>query len=426
MTTSRSAPGRRSGMNRRKARKGRAMEGERLELFVEDVAHGGHCVARHDGRVVFVRHTLPGERVVARVTDGTSESAFLRADAVEVLDAAPERVSPPCPFSGPGLCGGCDWQHVDLAAQRRLKAQVVREQLRRIAKLDLDEVAPGFVVEELPGRPDGLRWRTRLELAVDRGVAGLREHRSHRLVEIDDCLISDEGFAAALRDRFSDEVTGLDLVRPSVGDIVGVELPLAPEEKVPAVHEVVDSDHGSTRFEVGARGFWQVHPAAAATFLDVVVDATAPREGDRAVDLYCGVGLFTRALADVVGPSGAVLGVEANVEAVAHARANMAGARHVDLVLGDVATSDLGERADVVVLDPPRAGAGRQVVDKVSSLEPRVVAYVACDPAALARDLGYFAERGYVIDSLRGFDAFPMTQHVECIAVLRRGGACLP
>lgn len=399
------------------------MEGEKLDLVVENVAHGGHCVARHEGRVVFVRHTLPGERVIARVTDGTSESKFLRADAIEVLEASPERVAAPCPFSGPGMCGGCDWQHVEIGAQRRLKADVVREQLSRIAKIDLDEVAPGFVVEELAGHPDGLRWRTRLELAVDDGIAGLREHRSHRLVEIDDCLIADEGFTAALHDRFPAGVTGLDLVRPSVGDIVGVELPQPKGKKVPPVREVVETAHGSAEFDVSARGFWQVHPAAAATFLDVVLDATAPQDGERAVDLYCGVGLFTRALADLVGPHGSVLGVEADAEAVDYARTNMGGARHVDLVAGDVATSDLGASADIVVLDPPRAGAGRDVVAKIADLSPRVVAYVACDPAALARDLGYFAERGYTIDALRGFDAFPMTQHVECIAVLRRGDA---
>ena len=422
MATSRSAPGRRSGMNRRKARKGRPMEGERLELAVEGVAHGGHCVARHEGRVVFVRHTLPGERVVARITEGTSESKFLRADAVEVLDASPDRVPAPCPFSGPGMCGGCDWQHVALPAQRALKTQVVREQLQRIAKIDLHEVAPDFTVEELPGHPDGLRWRTRLELAVDDGVVGLREHRSHRLVEIDDCVVSDEGFTAALRDRFDSSVAGLDLVRPSVGDIVGIELPQPKGEKTPAVREIVDTAHGSAEFDVSARGFWQVHPAAASTFLDVVLDATDPQEGERAVDLYCGVGLFTRALADLVGPSGSVLGVEADAEAIEYARTNMGGARHVDLLASDVAKANLGTGADVVVLDPPRAGAGRDVVATITDLAPRVVTYVACDPAALARDLGYFAERGYQVDALRGFDAFPMTQHVECIAVLRPRG----
>ena len=425
MATSRTAPGRRSGMNRRKQRKGTPLEGQRLELTIENVAHGGHCVARHDGRVVFVRHTLPGERVVARITDGTTESTFLRADAIEILDAAAGRVAPPCPFSGPGMCGGCDWQHADLETQRGLKTQVVRDQIARIAKIDLADLGLSFQVEALPGEgavTEGLRWRTRLELAVDAGVAGLREHRSHRLVEIDDCLIADADFAPAIRDRFAPNVTGLDLVRPSVGDIVGIELPQPQGERTPSVREIVESAHGTAQFDVDARGFWQVHPYAAATFCDVVLDETDPQRGERAVDLYCGVGLFTKALADLVGPTGHVTGVEADAGAVLHARANMAGARHVDLLTQDaavVSAADLGERADVVVLDPPRAGAGRRAVATVAELGPRVVTYVACDPAALARDLGYFREHGYHLEALRGFDAFPMTQHVECIATLR-------
>ena len=427
MATSRTAPGRRSAQNRRRTRKGTAMEGQRLELDVENVAHGGHCVARHDGRVVFVRHALPGERVVARITDGTSESKFLRADAIEILNASPDRVTPPCPFSGPGLCGGCDWQHASLDAQRRLKADVVREQLARIAKLDVDARFPDFTVEALPGDgpiAEGLRWRTRLELAVDGGVAGLREHRSHRLVEIDDCLIADAGFTPALHERFDAGVTGFDLVRPSGGDdIIGIELPQPKGEATPTVREVVESAHGSAEFDVSARGFWQVHPGAAATFLDAVIDETDPQPGESALDLYCGVGLFTRALADLVGPDGRVVGVEADADAVDHARTNMGGARHVDLVTSPVEKARLPlERADVVVLDPPRAGAGRDVAATIVGLAPRVVTYVACDPAALARDLGYFVSHGYELTNLRGFDAFPMTQHVECIATLRPRG----
>lgn len=454
MATSRKAPGRRSAQNRTKKRRGTPMEGTRLELDVENVAHGGHCVARHEGRVVFVRHALPGERVVARVTDGTSESSFLRADAFEILEASPDRVTPPCRFAGPGGCGGCDWQHVSLAGQRRLKADVVREQLGRIAKLDVAARFPTFDVEALPGDgpiADGLRWRTRLELGVHRGVPGLRAHRSHRLIEVDDCLIADEGFAPAYDERFEPGVTGFDLVRPSVGDIVGIELPQPKGEATPSVLEVVASAHGDTEFEVSARGFWQVHPAAAATFVDVVLDALRPEPGECALDLYCGVGLFTRALSDLVGESGHVVGIEANAEAIDYARRNVDGARHVDLYAADVASLELadltrgepsrgepsggrlsrGEGArdaraagcDFVVLDPPRAGAGRPVVEQVAGLRPRAIAYVACDPAALARDVAYFAEHGYVVDELRAFDAFPMTQHVECIATLHRSSS---
>jgi tRNA/tmRNA/rRNA uracil-C5-methylase (TrmA/RlmC/RlmD family) len=155
-----------------------------IELEIGAVANGGSCVARHEGRVVFVRHTLPGERVRARVTQETKN--FLRADAVEILEASPDRVPAPCPFSGPGRCGGCDWQHVSLPAQRLLKAAVVEEQLRRVAGIERE-----VIVEEVPGAPDGLGWRTRMHFSVRRdGAVGLKHHRSHTIEPIDECLIA--------------------------------------------------------------------------------------------------------------------------------------------------------------------------------------------------------------------------------------------
>jgi len=161
--------------------------GQLVEVEIGPVAHGGFCVARDEGRVVFVRHTLPGERVRAVVTEGGSEDRFLRADAVEVLRAAADRVEPVCRHAGPGGCGGCDWQHVDLDAQRRLKGAVVAEQLRRLAGTDREvEVRP------VPGDAGGLGWRTRVEFAVDAaGRAGLRRHRAHEVIPVTECPIAD-------------------------------------------------------------------------------------------------------------------------------------------------------------------------------------------------------------------------------------------
>src|ERR687898_1167124 len=171
--------------------RGLGWTGREFEAPVGPVARGGHCVPRHEGRVVFVRHALPGERVVVRVTEDR-QPGYCRADAVEVLEAAADRVPRPCPYSGPGRCGGCDWQHVAPEGQRRLKAAVVREQLTRLAGLsDDDAVVRDLAVEELPGGP--LRWRTRARFAVDRaGAPGLRRHRSHDLVLLDDCPITVE------------------------------------------------------------------------------------------------------------------------------------------------------------------------------------------------------------------------------------------
>ena len=376
------------------------------------MAHGGHCVARHEGRVVFVRHTLPGETVRAVVTDGAEGSSFWRADAVEVLAPSPDRVPPPCPWSGPGRCGGCDWQHVSVSAQRALKAEVVREQLSHLAHLDV-----AVDVEPVPGDVDGLGWRTRVTWAVaEDGSAGLRRHRSHEVVPVDSCRIAHplvDGAGVTRRTW-----PGAGSVEVSASVATGDRLVLPDGRGDGVLTEVV----GDRAFRVTGGGFWQVHPGAAGTLLAAVTDGLRPQPGDTALDLYGGVGLFAARLAEVVGPTGRVTLVESDRVAVADARHNLAEfptvrveRGRVDHVLRRLRTG----RADLVVLDPPRSGAGRAVVDLVArQVRPRRVAYVACDPAALARDLTWFAERGYRLTGLRAFDIFPMTHHVECVAVL--------
>jgi tRNA/tmRNA/rRNA uracil-C5-methylase (TrmA/RlmC/RlmD family) len=336
---------------------------------VGGVAHGGHCVARlESGRVVFVRHALPGELVRIEVTEGTDGDRFWRADALEARQPDPDRVPPPCPYAGPGRCGGCDFQHIDLARQRALKADVVREQLARLAGLEVE-----VTVEAVPGDDHGLRWRTRQRyVELPDGRLGMRKHRSHDLIEVDDCLIAG----------------------------------------APATHSV----HG-VQFEVAADGFWQVHPGAPEVLVDTVLGFLRPEPGERVLDLYAGVGLFARFLSDAVGPEHVTM-VEADRSACAHAEVNVPGA---SVLRGDVglALSDLRPGPfDLVVLDPPREGARRTVVEGVAARRPRAVAYVACDPAALARDVAIFAEHGYRLARLRGFDLFPMTSHVECVALL--------
>lgn len=354
------------------------------------VAHGGHCVVRlpePEARVVFVRHAIPGERVVLEITEGTEGDRFWRADAVEVLEPSPDRVVAPCPAAGPGLCGGCDFQHVALKRQRELKADVVREQLVRLGRLAADDpIVSGVVVEAVPGDEEGLRWRTRVEYALTAdGRRGMRAHRSHRVVPVDDCLI-------ARRDART------------------------PGPGLTVAH--VDTAHGSHDFTVATDGFWQVHPGAPAVLVDTVLGLLAPQPGESVLDLYAGVGLFARFLADATGPGTRVVAVEGDPSACAHAREHLpvVTCGSVDRVLA----SSYDEPFDLVVLDPPREGAGRTVVEQVVDRAPRAVAYVACDPAALARDLATFAELGYRLTALRAFDLFPMTSHLECVALLEK------
>ena len=401
--------------------------GRRLKLDVGPVAHGGHCVARHEGRVVFVRHALPGEVVLAEVTEDPGKG-FCRADAVEVFTAAEGRVEPPCELAamsrGRDRCGGCDWQHADPALQREMKAAVVREQLQCIAGLDRD-----VEVRELPGGP--LRWRTRVRLSVDReGRPGFHPHRSHRVLPVVDCPITVRGALDDITDREWPPGADLEVAADARGQVHAAQRELGRRRrrgKRPPVVSTQVAGSGTAveqaagrDWELSAGGFWQVHPEAADAFAEVVRRMAAVPEGGTAWDLYGGVGLFAAVLAEQAGRDGEVLLVESSRRAVQDAEVNLRDLPQVLCRVGaveDVLAGDL-PAPDVVVLDPPRKGAGRAVVESVCARRPRRIVHVACDPAALARDVGLFGEQGYRLAELEAFDAFPMTHHVECLALL--------
>jgi tRNA/tmRNA/rRNA uracil-C5-methylase (TrmA/RlmC/RlmD family) len=395
-----------------------------LDLMVGPVAHGGHFVARlPGGQVAFVRHALPGERVLAAVTE--SRRGYLRADAVQVLAAAPDRVEPPCPYAGPGRCGGCDFQHVAPAGQLELKAAVVRELLGRPGGLAGPEIDNLRVrVEPLPGGPTG--WRSRVQYAVDgTGRAGLRKHRSHEVVPIDRCLIAHPSIqdAPVTDQHWPGRPDSVEVVASSGGDRTVYTRHRRGTSAVSGPRQVreraVDRE-----WTMDADVFWQVHPAAPDTLATAVLDLLAPLPGERAWDLYGGAGLFAAALAPALGPDGRVTVVESDRRAVTAARRNLADLSQVRVVHGDAATVLANPRwrtVDLVVLDPPRAGAGPEVVAAIVARRPRAIAYVACDPAAFARDVATFRDLGWRLDALRVFDAFPMTHHMELVGRLVTG-----
>lgn len=388
--------------------------GTQIEVEVGAVAHGGHCVARHDGRVVFVRHALPGEMVRAEVTEGEEGARFLRADAVEVLKPSPDRVPAPCAYAHPGGCGGCDFQHASMAAQRRLKGQVVAEQLQRLA-----HVETAVEVEAVPGDHEGLGWRTRVRFSVDaEGRAGLRRHRSHDVQPLETCPIAHPLVL---------ETGVLERTWPGVSDLQ-VAVSVSSGEQVALADSAalgrsrVTEEAAGRSWRVTGAGFWQVHPGATETLVEAVRDALEPRVGEHLLDLYAGVGLFAGALAADLGPGGRVDAVEADEGAVRDARRNLHDLPMVRLVHARVDAwlrSRQLKSCDLVVLDPPRTGAARTVVEALVKLRPRAIAYVACDPASLARDVGTFRANGYELDAIRAFDLFPMTHHIECVALLR-------
>ena len=400
---------------------------EVLELQVGAIAGGGGCVGRAaDGKVVFVRHSLPGEWVRARVTAATS--SYLRADAVEVLKASQDRVEPRCPHAGPGRCGGCDFQHVELGAQRRLKAARIAELLAQIAGVERE-----VVVEAVEGDDDGLGWRTRVRLAVDRkGQAGFRQHRSHRLEPIDACPVTSPEVEATgvLRTRWPG-ASELEVVTGGASGASGraAVLSVTPrghaQPRLPAVdaglvvHGKVRREPGAVLMEAGGRTyrvsagvFWQAHRGAAEALLAAVLETIGECPGATIVDLYAGAGLFAVALAHRTGPEGTVLAVERDRRACADARHNAADLDHL---LVDEA--EVSPELVATGIGRPSVVAGMAVMRALAGLAPtlRRVVYVSCDAASFSRDARVLLDERWTLTSLKALDIFPMTEHVELV-----------
>lgn len=362
-------------------------------------------MGRHHGQVVFVRHAIPGETVRVEITRSGPSDRYLFADTVEVLRASPDRVDPGCPVAG--ICGGCDFQHIAEDRQRLLKAEVVSEQLSRLAGIDR-------TVEVRAVPRDGPGWRTRTRFTADsQGRWGLRRHASHDVVAIDTCPISLPGVNRSLAQlapgRPDTQVLIVD--RPD-GDAVVVPLPAAEAPEVQ--YRVADR-----RWRASADLFWQVHPAAPAT----LIAAVAPHVADAARwwDLYCGVGLFAGALATDGRQVMAVEGDRRAAERAADNLADLSGVRVFAADVGRWLRSGPEVDPDVIVVDPPRTGIGKGVIAALSRTGATTVVYVACDPASLARDVARLGALGWELEDVTGFDLFPMTHHVETVAVLRRG-----
>ena len=385
--------------------------GDERVVLAGAIAHGGHVVAHSDGRTLFVRHALPGETVRVRVTEVNRR--IVRADAIEVLEPSPDRVAAPCPWARAGGCGGCDFQHVALPAQRELKQAVVTEALVRFGRLGEAVDRLDLAVEALPGPADGLRWRTRMRWGVraDRAL-GLRGHRSHRIVPVGTCLLAAPGTDAA----------DLGPAAPGADEVVAAR---GSDGVVAVGGGRVREQVGGREWRVAASSFWQVHPALAGRLQELVLDFGGPRPGEQWWDLYSGAGLLSAPVAEAVGPDGLVEAVELSREGSREARRALHDLPQVRLHQQDVVawlSGRAGSQAPAgVVLDPPRAGAGAAVVTALADLHVPVIVYVACDPVALGRDVALLAERGYRLDAVRALDAFPMTHHVETVARLVRG-----
>lgn len=427
-----------------------------IELTIGAAAHGGHFVARHEGRVVFVRHALPGEKVRARLTESGADAKFWRADVVEVLEPAQGRVRHFWPeadalraaASGRLPVGGAEFGHIELGVQRQLKAGIFAEQLQRLGGVDLvPEVEPA-----LEERGDGLGWRTRVSFSVmSGGRLAMHAHRSGELVPVEAMpLATDAINALALWEVDYSGAARVEVAGPAAGGPPLVVLIPAPGSHPRALARIAGNlpdgvsvvswdpqDHVLTRlrgrtwvqesvlghdYRVTGAGFWQIHRSAPQTLATAVLDGLRVQPGESVADLYAGAGLFTAPLADAVGGSGRVLSVEGSPGTSRDARKNLYAAPQVEIVQGrvDRVLRSQGGNLDAVLLDPPRVGAGKTVVSQINAAAPRAVGYVSCDPASFARDLGYFRKLGWQLESLRVFDLYPHTHHMESFALLVR------
>jgi tRNA/tmRNA/rRNA uracil-C5-methylase (TrmA/RlmC/RlmD family) len=386
-----------------------------VELVLETgaAANGGSCVARHDGRVVFVRYALPGERVVARVT--AQRGSFWHADAVEILAASPDRVESLCPVAGVDGAGCCDLAFVDPLAARALKGSVVANQLGRLGDYSWDGVAESVGA----GTPTGWRTRVQLDVGAD-GRAGLHRYHSEELVTDLRCGQLPAGMLDGLYGPRWNPGDRLHVVLDDDGRRhvrrVSADRRITVEGAVNTVQRV-----GDRVWRLPVTAFWQAHREAAAQYSALVGQWLAGSRPRLAWDLYGGAGLFAAALAELVGDAGQVLTVDTARGASAAAREALADLP-VRVVSESVRRFLSGQTsaADVAVLDPPRAGAGREVIDLVAGAGVGQVIHIGCEAAAFARDVGLYRSRGYRVDDIRVFDAFPLTHHVECFALLTR------
>ncbi|KWX68443.1 class I SAM-dependent RNA methyltransferase [Mycobacterium sp. NAZ190054] len=390
-----------------------------LVLTTTAAANGGSCVARHDGRVVFVRHALPGETVRARLVG--DRGSYWNAETVEVLEASPDRVDPICPIAGAEGSGCCDLAFAEPSAVRRIKGAVVANQLARLGNYRWRDEAEATAEPVGDGGATGWRTRVRLDTSAD-GRVGFHRYHSAELVHRLDCAQLPAGMLDDLADMRCPADSAVHVV---VDDDGNRHIAHAGRGRRTTV---VEGDYeavqrvGGRSWQLPVTAFWQAHRDAPALYSGLVAQWAQLEAGMTVWDLYGGAGVFAAALARGVGDGGAVLTVDTSRGASRSARAALADLGNVTVVTDSVrrALSGRRSRADVAVLDPPRTGAGREVIDLLAAAEvPRII-HIGCEAASFARDVGLYQAHGYAVEELRVFDSFPLTHHVECAVVLTR------
>ena len=406
-----------------------------FELELTAMAHGGSALGRHEGRVIFVPYTIPGETVRVELVE--ARTRWGRGRLLEILDPSPHRVEPPCPYFGPEKCGGCHFQQISYEAQAEYKRDVVVDQLARLGGLH------DANVQEIIGAAQPWAYRNHAQFSTTtEGQLGFLTADTHHVVPVEECLVLDpllDELRAALDMEWpelhrlslrcgsatGDRMAVFELNQYEDFDIevdfaVSCVILLADGEAVVLMGNAYLEEQVAGRdYRISANSFFQVNTAGAEALVALVQQALAPTSSDTLLDLYCGVGLFGLSLADQVER---VLGVEADPSAAADFRHNARGMDHVELIEGKAQSvlPRIKEPVDLLLLDPPRSGAGQGIIDQVAHLKPRRIAYVSCDPATLARDARHLGESGFLLQEVQPVDLFPQTYHVEAVALFAR------
>ena len=385
--------------------------GDIITLDIGTIANGGHFIARHNEQIIFVRHSITGEKANVKITAVNSKFAF--GDAVEILKKSKDRVSAPCKYAHPEGCGGCDFQHIDLKTQLNFKKIVIQDQFKRIAKIDIN---PHLISADTES---GLNWRSRLNLGISGNKKlGLHSHKSNKIIEIDECLI-------ALK-----EINNLDVFNKHWENNNNIKISCSSENDITISSHLGEKISGSdklqevvrdNKFNISPQSFWQSHKSAPGIILEKVLKFANIKKGERVCDLYGGVGLFTLPISKIIGENGEVHLIETNKACIDDANEMFADLKNIFIHHGTV-EQKLGsiKKINTIILDPPRNGISKQVINQMIEKKPHTIVYVSCNPSTLARDTKILLNNKYELTNVVGLDLFPMTHHVECVTSFKK------
>jgi 23S rRNA (uracil1939-C5)-methyltransferase len=403
------------------------------ELTLTTLTYGGEAMGRlEDGRAVFIPFGLPGERVSVRLTD--EKKNFARGEIVEILAASPDRIEAKCKHFGE--CGGCHYQNLSYEKQLTAKTEILIDQLKRIGKIENPPVKP------IVASPNPWNYRNHVQFSLDRdGKLGFQKANSNRVIPITECHmpeVSINDFWSQLEFEPETEIDRVSLRAGVDNDLLMVlesESPEPPELEIEAgisiahVYEentvvIAGNDHIVIRvldrdFKVSAASFFQVNTAMAGKMVNHLLTCLPVSLSTTLLDVYCGAGLFSAFFAPKCGR---VIGVESSESSCEDFAVNLDEFDNVELYEGfaEEILQHLEIQPNIILVDPPRAGLDKQVIDGIFNLSPQIIAYVSCDPSTLARDAARLINAGYQLKEVTPFDLFPQTFHIESISIFEK------